>query len=698
MPRELHVHEVRFFDPKPKAVHYLAYEPKSRRLAAVRCNNDLDDQLSSTDGNRHDRSLPSSYFIEIWNLRDGPCLELQINLGSEWRQSVEAVCWRSSRNLFVSGIHGHVILVCVESGRILKTVAAVSGAVWSLAMNHTATLLAAGTEDGYISLFDVKDSGSFEYLRALDPKGSRVLALSWHPDASSELLAASGRGKICVWDTKKGVVRQEMRPNKRGKEETIVSSVLFLKDGTLVSGDSTGATVFWDIATGTSLMNFTGHRSGVLSLTSLILPDQIMVYASGMDPTTYEFRSVRTDVGVSQWVQTFARHSHTHDVRALCSARQRIISGGQDSYLIMTGVLTDKMFLKIPSNTEGTVVQVASNPIHPEAPLLCLQNNNWLEIWCLTSVSNGCIPDYTSLLRYTFAKGKEIITASAIADNGRWLAVSSPRGTIVYRIILSGDQSQMDLNIIKAVSSSDIFLGAAHRLHFCGNRDELIVADEKSLYICRMRWAPDQGQFGATVEKVEDLHFFGEDERLRFLTSGAEGRFVAFVSSRGDVKIYDRNSKRQVHMDVDEDTENEFVTTPYEPILPPQSGSVVVSCAIADCDAPLLLLSYANGIVASFNIITLEYSKIEGISLMDCNIPLTHCSIYRHLVLLHNWQEGCLLERSGSNWIVRKMLKFDEFLIRSLFSPNGNLVNVVQTPTMIHNQLPPMIARKIFGI
>ena len=34
--RKLKVHEVRFFDPKPRAIQGLAYESKSHRLAVVK--------------------------------------------------------------------------------------------------------------------------------------------------------------------------------------------------------------------------------------------------------------------------------------------------------------------------------------------------------------------------------------------------------------------------------------------------------------------------------------------------------------------------------------------------------------------------------------------------------------------------------------------------------------------------------------
>jgi hypothetical protein len=62
---------------------------------------------------------PAAYFLEIWNLSDTPCLEFKVVLSREWCESVEAVCWRGKKLLYVSGMHGHVLLVDVETGNIL---------------------------------------------------------------------------------------------------------------------------------------------------------------------------------------------------------------------------------------------------------------------------------------------------------------------------------------------------------------------------------------------------------------------------------------------------------------------------------------------------------------------------------------------------------------------------------------------------
>jgi hypothetical protein len=53
-----------------------------------------------------------------------------------------------------------------------KSVAAVSGPVWCLGLNPNKTRLAAGTEDGFVSLFNVEEEELLEYISVLEPKGS----------------------------------------------------------------------------------------------------------------------------------------------------------------------------------------------------------------------------------------------------------------------------------------------------------------------------------------------------------------------------------------------------------------------------------------------------------------------------------------------------------------------------------------------
>ncbi|OWA52100.1 putative U3 [Hypsibius exemplaris] len=699
MPKgKLHVHEVRLFDPKPRPIQGLAFETASSRLAVVRCC------VNEEEGR------PAAYFLEIWNLSAAPCLEFKIILSREWRESVEAVCWRSRRLLYVSGMHGHVLLVDVETDQVLKTAAAVSGPVWCLGLNSDKTRLAAGTEDGFVSLFNVEDEQSLEYLAVLEPKGSRVLSLSWHP--SKPLLVSSGRGRLWLWDMERETLKVEMRPHKPGKEEVIVSSVLLLKNDTIVSGDSAGSTIFWDASTGTPLMTFHSHRSGVLSLAYQDSDEGLRVFASGIDSLITEMRLITNNRGASStWVTATPRYYHTHDVRALCHTGKFLVSGGADAYL---GVATElaQRFIKIPPNTDVAKVTAATSYVSPGVPLLLFQNATRLEVWQLSkntlelpTQSSFNPADHFQLLKFTFGKGSETITATALSPNGEWLVASSARLTKAYRVVLTKDaKNRVDINIVAAQTSGDALSLPVDHFAFAGNSN-LVVADTKSVYSCTAKWTDKHGQLSALVERKVEVCSLGPDERIRHLATSKNGQYVATVSRGNRLQVFDcaHPAAEDVRETEAEDARNR-ARTKWRVLTPPQSASLVTAVSLTD--SADLLVAYANGTVASFGLRSLQYAKIAGVwkdstvATSSSSSAYTHSSVEGTLAVLHNWKEGVLLGRDqgSGKWRVRQFLSYDEHLISSLLSPGGDLVNVVQTPSMLQNQLPPALAKKVFGV
>lgn len=63
--------------------------------------------------------------------------------------------------------------------------------------------------------------------------------------------------------------------------ESCIWSVSVLPDGTMVSGDSTGAVQLWDSQHGTLLQAFHQHKADVLSVAAS--GDGTMVFATGID-------------------------------------------------------------------------------------------------------------------------------------------------------------------------------------------------------------------------------------------------------------------------------------------------------------------------------------------------------------------------------------------------------------------------------
>jgi U3 small nucleolar RNA-associated protein 4 len=64
-----------------------------------------------------------------------------------------------------------------------------------------------------------------------------------------------------------------------GAKELCIWALLFLPDGTLVSGDGGGNVCFWDAVSGTQVAAFKQHSADVLQLAAA--PDGTSVFAAG---------------------------------------------------------------------------------------------------------------------------------------------------------------------------------------------------------------------------------------------------------------------------------------------------------------------------------------------------------------------------------------------------------------------------------
>jgi U3 small nucleolar RNA-associated protein 4 len=100
--------------------------------------------------------------------------------------------------------------------------------------------IAVGTEEGYISLFEVTDDGLL-FDRTLDKQEGRVLCLAWH--SSGNKIVSGSSDTIRVWNVLTGSPILRITTGRVEKfKETIVWSVKIMDDLTIISGDSRGKT------------------------------------------------------------------------------------------------------------------------------------------------------------------------------------------------------------------------------------------------------------------------------------------------------------------------------------------------------------------------------------------------------------------------------------------------------------------------
>eukprot|EP00850_Spirogloea_muscicola_P011716 SM000073S21492 [mRNA] locus=s73:500966:505004:- [translate_table: standard] len=215
-------------------------------------------------------------------------------------------------------------------------------------------LVAVACDDGCVRLFAAEEGQlGLTYRRAFPRVKGRILAVAWNATAS-QIFAGGSDGCIRCWDVAgaREVYRITAGLGGAGApaHDLCIWSLLVLKDGTVVSGDSAGATQFWDGSLGTLLQAQTRHQADVLALAAS--PSQAAVFSGGVDgqvvmyqrlgtaPSTAGDRvsggattSAPSDAaaaagGAGPWAYVGARRLHSHDVRALCVAAAPAEEGG----------------------------------------------------------------------------------------------------------------------------------------------------------------------------------------------------------------------------------------------------------------------------------------------------------------------------------------------------------------------------------
>ncbi|KAK2164344.1 hypothetical protein LSH36_65g04031 [Paralvinella palmiformis] len=410
---EFRVHRVRFFEYNPCAVHCLAYENSHKKLAVSR----------------------SDATIEIWNLKHSWFQE-KILPPSEGA-SVEALLWKGSR-LFAAGLHGNLQEYDVVTGRVTQSLSANSGPIWCLAMKEDGSQLAAGTEDGCVVLFRITSDG-LEYSRALSKQEGRILCVAWY--STENVMITGGIDNIRIWSLASGHAIQRLTLARvERQKETIVWTLAVTRDYTIISGDSTGKTSFWNGRQGTLIKSFRSHRADVLCL--CVNEEGNSVFSSGVDPNLVQFEYIASNPSSDwkMWVRSTVRTQHTHDVRALVLSENKLISGGVSAHLLVSNLEERsgvKPWSRIPAIPHVPLVHTAKR-----SHVVMFRYAKHLELWKLGSTKkksdkNGeNLPLQTNPLKLLHLKAhnEEYIVCSALSQDSTWLAYSDQYKLRLFQI------------------------------------------------------------------------------------------------------------------------------------------------------------------------------------------------------------------------------------------------------------------------
>ncbi|XP_045118529.1 U3 small nucleolar RNA-associated protein 4 homolog [Portunus trituberculatus] len=497
------IHNVRFFDFNPKAIHCMSYDDATSRLALSRTNGD----------------------IEIWNCWSRPFM--QLFLPGDNDSSVEAMVWCQGR-LFSAGLHGFLLEHNLASREVTLRTPITGGPTWCLALSKDKKKLAAGTERGYVCIFDVVDSGVM-YDRALEKQEGRILHIAWH--ISGDYIVTGSVNCVRVWSLKEGRVARCGLGAADRKDEVIVWCVGILDDMTLVSGDSSGRVCFWNAELGTVTHSVHTHKADILALT--VCPDQKSVYVAGVDPTIVQVSRVETGTKkgkVEMWVKGIQRSIHTHDVRALVvTATDRVYSGGVDTILTLS-YFPPRTVCKFPALPPLGSISVAR-----EAESLLLQYSDHVELWRLGASSKKggksgtFLPVTKDRVKLLELQGKddEVIQWCAVSPKARWIAYLVQGSLRIYHFTPPASGKQPRVQRVKEVSQE---IKKSHQMLWLSEGKLVSAAVTGAIQIINVS--------GSKAELEKELTLSPGHSVLQ-MTCDLEGKMLAVVDSKNIITIFD---------------------------------------------------------------------------------------------------------------------------------------------------------------
>ncbi|KAF7270743.1 hypothetical protein GWI33_016325 [Rhynchophorus ferrugineus] len=418
------IHNVGFYTPEPRAIYCMSLQRETNKLA-----------ISRSDAS-----------IEIWNLNDCPFIERTIPANLE-NFSIEGLCWFGDR-LFSVGIHGLLVEYNLQELAIKNKWMVTGESAMCLDICFCKSLVAVGTEQGYINLFSINEDG-VNFEKFMDKQEGRIVCINFSKDG--EFLATGSLNAIRIWNINTGHAIHRMQLGRiESKKDTVVWCIHFLSDFTIFSGDSRGILTLWDAKLGAQIENYQSHKADITAL--CLSEEEDSVYCAGVDPLITNYQKVK--VGQSyKWVKSIQRKIHEHDVRALVFHKNKLYSAGMDSYLACS-YNPPKTLIKYAPVMQVPCVQLAS-----KARLILLRYSNYVEIWSLADTETTK-ENYKGLVQLT-SKPKKLVAiqrlklnwsgedegegifCSSISSDGQWILVSTYSGFRLYELEIKKEKPKL---------------------------------------------------------------------------------------------------------------------------------------------------------------------------------------------------------------------------------------------------------------
>ncbi|XP_025416080.1 U3 small nucleolar RNA-associated protein 4 homolog [Sipha flava] len=390
------VHKVNFYTPELLSIQCMVVDSDAQKLAVGRSNAS----------------------IEIWDVSHKPHVDRTLICDS----SVEGLAWYNGR-LFSCSANGTITEHDLHSLSPLYNKTVTSGSCWCIAIHKENGRLAAGTQDGYINIFEITYD-SLTYDRLMDKQEGKIVCISW--DLTGEWLVTGSINALRIYSRRTGHAVHKL---PTGQSETIVSSIAVTSDFTIISADSRGKLCFWDGNKGTNISNHQALKSNALVV--CLDESQTKVYCSGVDPVIVcsELVHMKSDTSAesSKWVRSVQLVAHRVEVRSLVHFKGKLFSGGVDGYLSVSSY-PPKQLVKYPP-LMTSAISLAS-----DARYVLMLHIGHLDVWYLGD-KHKYENKLSKLVTIKYSKN-DYVRCSAISPDGTWIVYSTEEKLKIFSLIM----------------------------------------------------------------------------------------------------------------------------------------------------------------------------------------------------------------------------------------------------------------------
>jgi WD40 repeat protein/serine/threonine protein kinase len=284
-----------------------------------------------------------------------------------------------------------------------RTFRGLTAEVLSVAFSPNGGLLAAGSKDQTVGLWDV---ASGAHIHPLVGHGAGVRSIAFSPDGKS-LVSADYDGSVRLWDLN---ASKEIRlfKGQRGAEPRVAIS----PDGQLLaycSGGQNHSIIVWQIASGEAIAVLKGHQKPVVSIA--FSPDGKLLASGSWDATVRLWDAQNGEVRAQL---------QGHDGRVFAVAfspdGKQLASGSEDKFIRLWDVATGKEVRRLECAT--IILTVAFSPDGKTLAAGCFEDT--VHCWDLATGK-----EFLAFRAHEFS-----VSALAFSPDGKYLATEGDGNTV----------------------------------------------------------------------------------------------------------------------------------------------------------------------------------------------------------------------------------------------------------------------------